>query len=136
MASNLAAVCDYYADLLLLQYKWRTRARANIRIYTKQALGDLLIQDIDAGFNLDTATGAQLDILGKYVGVPRDSGPPEDLPYYGFWDYTIALAPDQNGNGMKTYTDAAINAAAVFFDYSYFGTRNTDLTDTAYSLSS
>lgn len=134
MAANLAAVIAYYQDLLLLQYRWKDRARANIGIYSKVVLGDLIIQDIGAAFDINTATGAQLDILGKYVGAPRDSGPPEDLPYFGFWGYTIAGESDQNLNGMKDYTDAATNAAAVFYNYSDYGTRNTDLTDTAYRL--
>jgi len=134
MSSNLAAVVTYYQDLLLLQYKWKPRARANIGIYAKQATGDLLIQDVAEGFGIDTAVGAQLDILGKYVGVPRDSGPPEPLPYFGFWDYETVDESDQNPNGMTDYEDAAINAAAVFYSYTDYGTRNTDLTDSAYRL--
>jgi len=134
MAANLANVVSYYCDLLLLQYKWQTRARANIAIYAKQAVGDLVIQDIDSAFNIDTAIGVQLDTLGKYVGVPRNSGPPEDLPYYGFWDYLITVPSEQNQNGFRDYTDAAVNALAVFYNYSDYGSRNTDLTDSAYRL--
>jgi hypothetical protein len=134
MAANLANVISYYCDLLLLQYKWQTRARANIAIYSKQAVGDLVIQDIGDAFNINTAIGVQLDTLGKYVGVPRNSGPPDDLPYYGFWDYLITSSASQNPNGFRDYTNAAINPSAVFYNYSDYGTRNTDLTDTAYSL--
>lgn len=134
MAANLANVVSYYCDLLLLQYKWQTRARANIAIYSKQAVGDLVIQDIDSAFNINTAIGVQLDTLGKYVGVTRNSGPPEDLPYYGFWDYLVTVPSEQNPNGFRDYSDAAINASAVFYNYSDYGTRNTDLTDAAYRL--
>jgi hypothetical protein len=134
MAANLANVVSYYCDLLLLQYKWQIRARANIAIYSKQAVGDLVIQDIDDAFNINTAIGVQLDTLGKYVGVPRNSGPPEDLPYYGFWDYLVTVPSEQNTNGFRDYTDTAINASAVFYNYSDYGTRNTDLTDAAYRL--
>lgn len=134
MAANLANVVSYYCDLLLLQYKWQTRARANIAIYSKQAVGDLVIQDIDNAFNINTAIGVQLDTLGKYVGVPRNSGPPEDLPYYGFWDYLVTVPSEQNTNGFRDYTDAAVNASAIFYNYSDYGTRNTDLTDAAYRL--
>lgn len=134
MAANLANVISYYCDLLLLQYKWQTRARANIAIYSKQAVGDLVIQDIDDAFNINTAIGVQLDTLGKYAGVPRNSGPPEDLPYYGFWDYLITVPSGQNTNGFRDYTDTAINASAIFYNYSDYGTRNTDLTDAAYRL--
>lgn len=61
----------YYADLLILQYRSKPRAYATI-----QASVDLFIQNqilfaIRDAFDIDTAIGAQLDILGKYAGVSR-----------------------------------------------------------------
>lgn len=62
---------DYYADLLILQYKTLPKARATISALVKQAVdGGFLLKLVDA-FVIDTAVGKQLDILGKYIGLNR-----------------------------------------------------------------
>lgn len=43
-----------------------------------------------------------------------------------------AKATADNANGMTSYTDATINANAVFYDYSFSGSLNTDLNDAQY----
>lgn len=62
---------DYYADLLILQYKTQPKARATISALTDKVIADGLLLDVINGFNLDTAVGKQLDILGKYIGLSR-----------------------------------------------------------------
>lgn len=64
---------DYYADLLILQYKSKPKAYETIR-----ALGELLVigtlaQEIKDAFNIETATGVHLDLIGKYAGVGRQA---------------------------------------------------------------
>lgn len=62
---------DYYANLLILQYKTLPNARATISALVKQAVdGGFLLQLVNA-FNIDTAVGKQLDIIGKYIGLNR-----------------------------------------------------------------
>ena len=63
---------DYYADLLILQYKTQPKARATISALTDKVIADGLLMDVINGFNLDTAEGKQLDILGKYIGLSRN----------------------------------------------------------------
>jgi hypothetical protein len=61
----------YYADLLILQYKNKPNAYATVQAVVKPLMMDQLpLQVLDA-LNIDTAVGAQLDIIGKYVGVSR-----------------------------------------------------------------
>lgn len=62
---------DYYADLLILQYKTQPKARATISALTDKVIADSLLLDVINGFNLDTAVGKQLDTLGKYLGLSR-----------------------------------------------------------------
>lgn len=62
---------DYYADLLILQYKTQPNARATISALTDKVISDGILLDVINGFNLLTAKGKQLDILGKYIGLPR-----------------------------------------------------------------
>ena len=64
---------DYYADLLILQYKTLPKARATINALVKQAVdGGFLLQLVNA-FGLETAVGKQLDILGQYIGLSRQT---------------------------------------------------------------
>lgn len=61
----------YYADLLILQYKTQPKARATIDAIVEQAVADGVLYKVIDGFNIDTAVGKQLDILGKYIGLNR-----------------------------------------------------------------
>lgn len=63
---------DYYADLLILQYKTQPKARATISALTEKVIADGLLLDVINGFDLLTAEGKQLDILGKYIGLSRN----------------------------------------------------------------
>lgn len=63
---------DYYADLLIIQYKTQPKARATISSLTAQVIADGILLDVINGFDIDTAQGKQLDILGKYIGLSRN----------------------------------------------------------------
>ncbi len=63
---------DYYKNLLILQYNQQNgTARATIDALVSEVLDALIIQQIEEGFNIDTAIGAQLDIIAKYMGLQR-----------------------------------------------------------------
>lgn len=63
---------QYYADLLIIQYRNQPRAQATIQALARQALCDNIAIKIRDAFNLDDAIGVQLDIVGKYANVSRD----------------------------------------------------------------
>lgn len=130
MAQNLTIrqQVDIYISTLAFQYKSGTKNRPALSIYIKQLFGDLLARQVLQGFDIDTAVGPQLDILGKYVGVARNIGLPVDKPYYNFSDYDGTLRP----NGFTDYLNPAMNAQALWYQYQFSGTENTALTDTAY----
>ena len=80
----MTVVDDYYANLLIMQYHNKRKAQDTIKSSTK-ALPDTLIQDIINGYDIDTAVGAQQDLLGEYLGVDR---------YYVEDDNLVALSND------------------------------------------
>lgn len=43
-----------------------------------------------------------------------------------------AKSTANNANGMTSYTDSTINSGAIFYDYSFSGSLNTDLNDSQY----
>lgn len=125
---QLQASVSYYVRLLAFQYGL-PKAQATIAALVNQAVMDGLPDAVQNAFNVNTAQGAQLDVLGKYIGLPRTIGEPDPLPYFGFVDY----AGGGNENGFTDY-DGSVNALGVFFQYQYFGQRNTNLSDDAYSF--
>lgn len=66
----MSAIDTYYSNLLILQYHNKPKAKATVEA-TVGLLPDELIQEVITGFNIGTAVGKQLDILGIYVGVDR-----------------------------------------------------------------
>ena len=68
----MSTYTDYYADLLILQYRTQPKARATISALTEEVISNGLLLDVINGFNLLTAVGKQLDILGKYIGLSRN----------------------------------------------------------------
>ena len=61
---------EYYSNLLILQYHNKPKAKATIEAVVN-LLPDELIQEVINGFDIETAKGKQLDILGEYIGVDR-----------------------------------------------------------------
>jgi hypothetical protein len=126
---NLNDAVDYYVGLLILQYRGLPKASQTIAILLKQAVADLMAASLATCFNLDVAVGPQLDVLGKYIGAPRDIGPPAARPYYGFGTY----AGGTNPIGFRNYEENS-NLTGVWSSYLFQGAANTDLTDEAYRL--
>lgn len=62
---------DYYASLLILQYVGKPKAYATVQTMVSGVIMDQLPTQVQNGFDIETAVGKQLDILGKYVGVVR-----------------------------------------------------------------
>lgn len=70
----MGQVANYYANLLILQYKGKPKAYATIQAQVTPIIMDELPVKVQDAFNLigdETAEGVQLDVLGKYVGVTR-----------------------------------------------------------------
>lgn len=61
---------EYLSSLLIIQYNGKPKAKATVEAVSKD-FPDELIFAVRDGFSMDTATGIQLDILGKYLGTDR-----------------------------------------------------------------
>lgn len=81
---NVADVVAYYVAKLALQYRGQPKAAATIALLVQAAVADFFYLQLQNCFNLDDAVGPQLDIIGKYVGVPRNIGVPAAPPSFGF----------------------------------------------------
>lgn len=70
--TEMTNIEEYYANLLILQYRNKPKARATVKIGADIYLGDGLFFELNDILNIDTAQGAQLDLIGKILGVPRN----------------------------------------------------------------
>ena len=62
---------DYYTNLLISQYAEKPKAKATIEALIRNTGPGKLLNDIAEAFDIDTARGAQLDILARYFNAPR-----------------------------------------------------------------
>lgn len=93
---------QYYSNLLIVQYRTQTKAIQTIQLMVNQSLCDGLSQELQICFDLDTAVGAQLTILGIIVGVPRNIiGLDLTHTFFSFTDYVGSPA----SIGFGSYTD-------------------------------
>ena len=83
--TRVEEVQEYYANLLILQYRNKPKARETIKTMAELYLGDGLVFDIQNVLDIDIAVGAQLDIIGKILGCNRNiSGFDLDKKYFSF----------------------------------------------------
>jgi Protein of unknown function (DUF2612) len=129
---------NYYVGLLIIQYANQPKAMATIRLLAKALLANGVYLDVLNGYNIigdDIAVGAQLDVIGKYVGINRNfpelilqnymgavtysehSSLPSSPPVFGLETYAT-FAGDYDYNGTLTYGDII--------------TTNEQLTDAAF----
>jgi fibronectin type 3 domain-containing protein len=127
------ALVDYYANLLIIQYLGQPKAYATI-----QALAEIatlsssststadtqLPLAVQNGFNLGTAQGVQLDILGKYAGVTRKNGNTtlSDSDFRRLIQAAIGL------NGMGSDLASIQNFIAQFFPGDLLVVDNANMT--------
>ena len=113
---------DYYANLLIIQYNGLPKASQTIRLLTEVASGDEILNQLPEAFDVDTAVGAQLDLIGQFVGADR----------YGLSDdeYRILIKfkiiVNNIDASMKSIDDAIFNT----FGTSIVVSNNKDMTMT------
>lgn len=70
---------------VLTQYRESPNLLGMISVYTKQAcLAEDEIKAIPSKFDIDTAVGDQLTIIGRWLGFPRCHNVPAPVPVFGF----------------------------------------------------
>lgn len=96
---DIQDVKTYYADLLILQYRNKPKARETIKIGADIYLGDGVIFQLQDILDIDTAEGAQLDIIGKILDCPRVvQGIYNDMIFFQFYDGEDSVGFSTVGN--------------------------------------
>lgn len=125
-------LAEYYTDLLVYQYRGKTKARATIDLLVRSVLAEAVYDSVLNGFDLSAAIGKQLDTLGKYIGVGRNIGVPAATDYFGFHD-TVVGEPD-NDNGFRDTTDSTVNSTGRWYTTDAASTLATEVDEYTYTL--
>ena len=116
-------ILEYYANLLIVQYNAKAKARGHTQLFVNQAACDGLAQEENPSFTLATAIGAQLDILGRIVGVPRNvQGLVISRDFYNFTTYASPAS-----NGFASYVDVVYPSDILWLSY-------VDVTSASYAI--
>ena len=108
----------YYVNLLILQYKVKSKANLTTAAIVESSMIYDLIREVENGYNLDTAIGAQLDVLAKYVSATRIVAVnlPLERDYWGVVDYD-EVPPFTGVAGVVDYTQDPIpDADLLLYD--------------------
>ena len=107
-------VLDKYSSLLIVQYRNKTKAIATVKLFANSSVCDGLPLQLLNCFNLDTAFGEQLTIIGKIVGVPRNViGLNLNYNYFNFTNYSGTPA----SNGFTQYSAQPDTSGLLLLDY-------------------
>lgn len=98
-------IVRYYSNLLILQYREKPNARATVELCVDPIVMNQVKLAVQDAYNVDTAEGVQLDVLGKYAGLSRSAltftGPIQltDADYR----FLIKMKIVQNNSGSSLY---------------------------------
>lgn len=130
--SALQKIKDWIKDLIIVQYRQSPKNRALIDLICELLFAENLILQIrDLCLNVDESIGAQLDVVGKWVGVDRVYNGTElwEHPYLSFINYTDiqdANFPnnlDSTQGGFSKYTTFADNDGGFLMYKQWMDTR-------------
>lgn len=113
---TLQELVDYYVNLLIIQYNNKPKAREHIALLIQEVIASGIVFEVRDGYDLETAVGAQLDVIGLYVGVTRSyNGINFGDGVFAFVEYDESEPYSANKKGFATYSD--VNKAGETFNY-------------------
>ena len=120
---------DSYVNLLIAQYSNKTRAKGTVATFVAEVVADNIFNQVREAFDLDTAVGVQLDVLGSYRGVSREV-------------FTLALTKDffffalysetPTEFGFALYSDSDLSIDWFFITYPDVNAALFTMTDPQY----
>lgn len=113
--TELESVKKYYADLLILQYRNKPKARETIKMLVDICMGDGLVFELNDCLNIDIAVGKQLDLIGKILGCNRNVyGLNPDAKWFSF-EKTGAYGYSDKDALSEGYWKSYFNTTGSFY---------------------
>ena len=131
--SLLEQLKQYYANLLIVQYNGKPKATATIKLMAELLFVNMVLLQIRDAFDWQTATGSQLDIIGKWEGVDRFyNGQLFDFrPWFALIPYNSA--PDNLQGGFSRYSNFD-SGNGGFLNYDNIRPTQNQLVDDAFRI--
>ncbi len=103
--ADVTDIIEFYKNLLIIQYHDQPKAQATIQLLIDELWASGILLDVRNGYDLDTATGVQLDVIGKYIGVDRFYTNHDPIDYFALTFYN-EVNPDAIAKwGFTDYAD-------------------------------
>lgn len=133
--AEIDEIVDYYGNLLIIQYNNKTKARATMEALVTEMLASGILFDVRDAYDVDTAIGLQLDVIGKYVGVDRFFTTQDLTGYFGFVNYSETEYEYTYGDdlGFSNYNNFETKAGK-WLNYSNLISQTIQLTDDQYRI--
>lgn len=122
---DVEEVKEYYASLLILQYRNKPKARATVQLGAELYLADGLVFQIQDLLDVDKAVGNWLNLIGKLVGAPRNV---PDIGLLNDEDYRILIKFKIAYNVMRASNKDMDDALYSLFGGDVILNNNQDLT--------
>lgn len=120
---------DYYSNLLIVQYNGKPKAKATIEAFVDLIFAQMAIFQVRDAFNIENAIGAQLDVIGEWVGINRFyEGQLFDFhPWFSLIDWNDPN-PDSLQGGFSTF-ETFNELEGGFLDYQNINPTQNKLPD-------
>jgi len=105
MSIELESTIEYYTNLLIIQYNKLEKAKATIDLHVRTLLSDNIACQVQDGYDLESAVGVQLDVLGKYIGTDR---------------FSSSINTTGDFFGMTSYDTLGTDTTVGFTDYANY----------------
>lgn len=128
MAIDLENAIEYYRNLLIIQYNNKEKAKATIELNVRTLLNDNIACEVQDAFNLETAVGVQLDVIGRYIGVDRFFTAVGALvgDFFSMTSYSTLLTDTDVGMTDFANYDTDVGGFATYSDLSASQKLNDD----------
>lgn len=129
--SIISDMVTTYQNNLIEQYVNAPNARATVGLIAQTTLMDQVQFAVQNAYDINTAVGVQLDVLGLYIGFSRKVYFPIDRYYFTLLDPDL---PSEQEAGFTDYTNDTTNANSNFYLYQYASGQTYNLPDDQYRL--
>lgn len=126
---DVSEIVDFYKNLLIIQYHDQPKAQATIALFVDKLWASGILFQIRDAFDVDTAIGVQLDIIGKYVGVDRFFRGQTLEGYFSLLPQGVTPDPTQVGFTTQSTFAAETSQTLIYADIL---STTQALTDDAY----
>lgn len=132
MSIDLESTIEYYTNLLIIQYNKLEKAKSTIDLHVRTLLSDNIASQVQDGYDLETAVGVQLDVLGKYIGTDRFFSIEGVGDFFGMTSYET-LGSDTTV-GFTDYANYLTDSGGFLTYSSLFGAGTLDDEDYRFML--